>query len=919
MMANGVKKRYDYIRKSENDDRSYRGLILANEMKVLLINDPTTEKAAAALDLNIGSMYDPNNLPGLTYFLQHVLYLSEEKNTPKEMFKNYVSRNKGTAYAETTADHTNYHFDIAVTKFKDALDLFAQLFKKSIVFNPDMIKSELRHMKANYFMNAEKDKCGLTQLFKWTIENRNHSEISKLGISFSNAPKLLNMPKQILFITQEMQKFYTRYYSPHRMSLCVLSKENLDELEKLVVNLFFQPFQKVKLDRVFSLSIVSELECLSVYKICGFHNDIICKRLYVIFPAVELFNHPKNVVERFLTYLFEYDSKGSLISVLKAEGWGYHIKARFLCAPDYVNFFMVTIDLTDEGLEHIDDIMTLFIQYAKILKEADSNELRRIHNEYKEIMELKFRFKEKESSLKYVKTISRYNIMLLPYHQDMKNVLRSDIPINHTRYIIESVMNGFLSPLRMRIYIIAPKYINDTDEFEPLYLFRYKKEMVSRQTCANWWNNACAKLNLPACNEFIPTITNLKPCEDNAEKFPTVIWDTQLVRVWHKKDDVFNEPKTIMIFHFICPPAHANPVNANLTLMFIQLINNSLKEYLYPAALVDLQWELCITVSGILLKINGFDDKQYLLLEKIVDRMINFKLSPKNFEIYKQNHKQLCKMQLEQFKKDQPYRQALRYLSFDLNNYSWQKDRILESTYITFEEVQQFISNLFESTFVECLIHGNMTRAEALNIAHLIENKLPHVIPLTLIHLEGSYDIGGKDYFVRQKKIKFYTSSCTQFFCQVNERSIQSEVLLDLAQQIINQSCYNTLKIRERGDIAYTGIYRTNRIQGLTILVQGWQICGTIRINIFMDSVVNSIVNMSEKSFQKSKALLTTSYYNKKSKTLNELSSVFWDEILNQQYIFDRLDAKANYLDAITKYDLSDFVKKLIDDKTSEV
>lgn len=49
-----VLKRFDNIIKSAEDNRSYRGLELANRLKVLLVSDPTTDKSAAALDINIG-------------------------------------------------------------------------------------------------------------------------------------------------------------------------------------------------------------------------------------------------------------------------------------------------------------------------------------------------------------------------------------------------------------------------------------------------------------------------------------------------------------------------------------------------------------------------------------------------------------------------------------------------------------------------------------------------------------------------------------------------------------------------------------------------------------------------------------------------------------------------------------------------
>lgn len=47
------------IEKSSNDDRSYRILRLSNEMEVLIIHDAEADKAAASLDVNIGSYHDP--------------------------------------------------------------------------------------------------------------------------------------------------------------------------------------------------------------------------------------------------------------------------------------------------------------------------------------------------------------------------------------------------------------------------------------------------------------------------------------------------------------------------------------------------------------------------------------------------------------------------------------------------------------------------------------------------------------------------------------------------------------------------------------------------------------------------------------------------------------------------------------------
>lgn len=52
--STSVLKRIDNIIKSDEDKRLYRGLVLSNRMKVLLVSDPATDKSAAALHVNVG-------------------------------------------------------------------------------------------------------------------------------------------------------------------------------------------------------------------------------------------------------------------------------------------------------------------------------------------------------------------------------------------------------------------------------------------------------------------------------------------------------------------------------------------------------------------------------------------------------------------------------------------------------------------------------------------------------------------------------------------------------------------------------------------------------------------------------------------------------------------------------------------------
>jgi len=47
------------LEKSNNDNRSYRIIHLCNDLEALLIHDANTDKAAASMDINIGSFFDP--------------------------------------------------------------------------------------------------------------------------------------------------------------------------------------------------------------------------------------------------------------------------------------------------------------------------------------------------------------------------------------------------------------------------------------------------------------------------------------------------------------------------------------------------------------------------------------------------------------------------------------------------------------------------------------------------------------------------------------------------------------------------------------------------------------------------------------------------------------------------------------------
>lgn len=121
-------QREDNITKSANDNRLYRALELPNHMKVLLVSDPETDKSAASLNLAVGSMSNPKEIPGLAHFCEHMLLMGTKKYPEENAFHKFVSEHGGAFGAQTGLDYTMFYFHIAPDYLKESLDIFAQFF-----------------------------------------------------------------------------------------------------------------------------------------------------------------------------------------------------------------------------------------------------------------------------------------------------------------------------------------------------------------------------------------------------------------------------------------------------------------------------------------------------------------------------------------------------------------------------------------------------------------------------------------------------------------------------------------------------------------------------------------------------------------------------------------------------------------------
>lgn len=94
--------------KVPSDDRQYKAITLSNGLRVLLISDKHARRAAAAMDVHVGSFSDPDDVPGLAHFCEHMLFLGTEKYPSEEEYSNYLSAHGGSSNAYTDSEDTVY-------------------------------------------------------------------------------------------------------------------------------------------------------------------------------------------------------------------------------------------------------------------------------------------------------------------------------------------------------------------------------------------------------------------------------------------------------------------------------------------------------------------------------------------------------------------------------------------------------------------------------------------------------------------------------------------------------------------------------------------------------------------------------------------------------------------------------------------
>ncbi|EYU18739.1 hypothetical protein ABFS82_10G164400 [Erythranthe guttata] len=906
MAVEAIAKEAEII-KPRNDKREYRRIVLPNNLQVLLISDPETDKCSTSMDVRVGSFSDPDGLEGLAHFLEHMLFYASEKYPLEDSYSKYITEHGGSTNAFTASEHTNYYFDVNPDCFEEALDRFAQFFIKPLM-SADATTREIKAVDSENQKNLLADVWRMNQLQKH-LSVKDHPFHK---FSTGNWDTLDVRPKERgLDTRQELLRFYNENYSANLMHLVVYSKDSLEKSENMVRS----KFQEIRNTDRSSISFTGQpcdSESLQILvKAVPIKQG---HKLRFVWPVTPGIRHYEEGPSRYLGHLIGHEGEGSLFFILKKLGWATSLSAGESDWTCEFAFFKVVIDLTDAGHDHFEDIVALLFKYIQLLQQSGPSQW--IFDELAAICETSFHYQDKIRPIDYVVNVAFH----MQFYPPRDWLVASSLPSKFNPKIIQSALEE-LSPYNVRIFWESTKFEGLTDSTEPWYGTAYSVERLAGSTIQQWIEKAPKEnLHLPVPNVFIPTDLSLKTVSEPI-KLPVLLRKTPYSRLWYKPDTAFSTPKAFVKIDFNCPFSGSSPESEVLTEIFTRLLMDYLNEYAYDAQIAGLYYGITNTDFGFQVTVVGYNHKLKILLETVIQQIAKFEVKPERFAVIKE----LVTKEYQNLKFQQPYQQAMYNCSLVLQDQTWPwTDELEILPHLDVENLAKFYPLMLSRTFLECYVAGNLEPKEAESIIQHIEDvffKAPNPVSQAMfasqfmtnriVKLER-----GINYVYSAEGLNpSDENSALVHYIQVHQDDFKLNVKLQLFALIAKQPAFHQLRsVEQLGYITVLMQRNDSGIRGVQFIIQS-NVKGPGQIDLRVESFLKMFeIKLYEMSSDEFKSNVNTLIEMKleKHKNLREESGFYWREISDGTLKFDRRECEVAALKQLTQQELIDFFNEHI-------
>ncbi|CCU81260.1 a-pheromone processing metallopeptidase Ste23 [Blumeria hordei DH14] len=913
-----VEKLTDHLETPSLDDRSYRVIRLSNQLEVLLVHDAETDKASAAMDVNVGNFSDEDEMPGMAHAVEHLLFMGTKKYPVENAYSQYLSAHSGSSNAYTGATSTNYYFEVAAKKSEEAgqdetsplygaLDRFAQFFIDPL-FLSSTLDRELRAVDSENKKNLQSDQWRSHQLDK-SLSNPRHPYCH---FSTGNLQVLKTDPEaRGIDVRQKFMDFHKKHYSANRMKLVILGMESLDTLQSWAVELFAEIRNKNLPQNRWEDEKPYREEDLMMQ--CFSKPVMDSRQMELIFPFIDEEFLYETQPSRYLSHLIGHEGPGSIMACIKSKGWANSLSAgAYPLCPGTPGIFNCQIRLTEEGLKNYREIVQIFFQYVSLLRETPPQKW--IFQEQAGLADLGFRFKQKTPASRFTSKISAVMQTPLPREWLLSghSRLRKFDPI-----LIQEGL-ACLRPENLRIMVGSQKFPGKWEQKEKWYGTEYTYEKIPNDFIADiklanesTSETRLTELYLPQQNQFIPTKLEVEKKEVKEPLIaPILIRNDDLVRTWYKKDDQFWVPKANLFVNCRNNLPEATAGNYLKARLYTDAVRDALEEYSYDAELAGLDYSVSNHYTGIEIAVSGYNDKLPVLLEKVLVTMRDLIIKTDRFEIIKER----LMRNLKNWEYGQPYNQVGDYTRWLGSEKSYINEQLLdELSNVTVSDIERFMLQLLGQMHLEIFAHGNLHKEDVLQLSRTIETILkPKALPQIQWPISRSLILPPGGNFVYEKNLKdpANVNHCIEYLLYIGDKAIRplraKTLLLD---QMTSEPAFDQLRTKEQlGYVVFSGARTNATTIGYRFIIQSEKspLYLESRIDAFLSNYAGTLKDMSSVEFESHKRSLITKRL-EKMKNLDQESGRLWSHIDSEYYDFELALKDAAEVKILTKNDMIEF------------
>lgn len=391
--------------KSAIDKKEYRLIRLENGLKVLLITDEDKNSlSAGSLCAFVGSYDNPPHVPGLAHFFEHMIFL--DPGNYETNFMEFIQSHGGDCNAMTANDFTQYLFKISNDKFEEALVRFAEVFIAPNL-NRNLMQNERLNVDSEFRLRKQSPSSRFFQILRLYLNQNHHASIFPTG-------NLQTLKDNITDddLHAELVKFLDKYVA-NKMALCVQSSRPLDEMQKLVVDNFLAMKKNDDIKFNYELPVnFDELVRPEFYSKMLYIKDSNESSMVIswILPSVQ--HHYKSKPLQFIRRIIESDDEGGLVPYLKSKNLITYLnlsQENWLSSLQFT-CFQLEVELTDNGMENIEEVLSVIYSYLLMIKETSRDDYRRLFNDVREDLDQRFDFLTEGSPWENVEIARKMNI-----------------------------------------------------------------------------------------------------------------------------------------------------------------------------------------------------------------------------------------------------------------------------------------------------------------------------------------------------------------------------------------------------------------------------------------------------------------------------------------------------------------------------